>query len=116
MRVDGVTVHITERKETELRLRESEIRFRAIFENAGIGIALLGADGVLLESSPALEQLLGYTAAEFQKLHFGQFTHQDDLNRDLELYQDLIAGQAVFGIGMVEDITEKKQWSRKCCR
>jgi PAS domain S-box-containing protein len=142
VRVDGVTVDITERKETELRLRESEIRFRAIFENAGIGIALVGADGVLVESNPALEQLLGYTAAEFQKLHFGEFTHRDDLNRDLGLYQDLIAGRrkryqiekryirkdgeliwgklvvsavrdaaghAVFGIGMVEDITEKKR-------
>ncbi len=142
VRVDGVTVDITERKETELRLRESEIRFRAIFENAGIGIALVGPDGVLVESNPAIEQLLGYTSAELQKMHFGQFTHQDDLSRDLELYQDLIAGrrkryqiekryirkdgeliwgklvvssvrdaagQAVFGIGMVEDITEKKR-------
>jgi PAS domain S-box-containing protein len=146
VRVEGITVDITERKQTELRLRESEIRFRAIFENAGIGIALVGTDGVLVESNPALEQLLGYTAAEFQNMHFGEFTHQDDLNRDLDLYRDLMAGRrkryqiekryvrkdgeliwgklvvsavrdavgrALFGIGMVEDITEKKRVERE---
>ncbi len=141
-RVDGITVDITERKEAELRLRESETRFRAIFENAGIGMALLYPDGVLVESNPALEQLLGYTAAEFRKMHFRDFTHPDDLTRDLGLYQDLVAGRrrryeiekryirkdgqliwgklvvsavrdaagnVVFGIGMVEDITQRKR-------
>jgi PAS domain S-box-containing protein len=93
VRVDGVTIDITERKEAELRLRQSETRFRAIFENAGIGIALVGSDGVLVESNPALEQLLGYSAAEFQKMHFRQFTHPDYLTRDLGLYQDLVAGR-----------------------
>lgn len=93
VRVDGVTVDITERKQTELRLRESEARFRAIFENAGIGIALVGLDGIPVTCNPALEQLLGYSSAELQKMHFGEFTHPEDLARDLSLYQELMSGK-----------------------
>ena len=94
LRVEGVTLDITERKEAELRLRESEARFRAIFENAGIGIALVGRDGVPVASNPALEQLLGYSSAELRKMHFGEFTHAGRLNQDLDLYQDLVAAAA----------------------
>ena len=93
VRVDGITVDITERKLTELRLRESEARFRAIFENAGIGMALVGPDGVPVETNPALRQLLGYTAEELEKLHFRDFTHPEDVERDLALYRDLVAGR-----------------------
>ncbi len=146
VRVDGVTIDITERKLTELRLRESEARFRAIFENAGIGIALVGPGGIPVACNPALEQLLGYSASELQKMHFSEFTHHEDVKRDLALYQDLISGrrrryevekrylrkdgelmwgrlvvsavrdasgQAVFGIGMVEDITARKRVERE---
>ncbi len=72
VRVEGISVDITERKETELRLRESEARFKSIFEQAGIGIALVSPDGLPLEANPALTQLLGYTAEELQKMHFSQ--------------------------------------------
>ena len=93
VRVDGLTQDITERREVEQRLRESEARFRAIFESAGIGIALVSGDGVPVESNPALEQLLGYSAAELRKMHFSEFTHPDSIARDKELYSELMAGR-----------------------
>jgi PAS domain S-box-containing protein len=92
VRMDGITIDITERKEAEIKLRESEARFRAMFENAGTGIALLNHEGVLLESNPALVQLLGYSAEELRQLSFPQFTHEDDVELDWSIYQELIAG------------------------
>lgn len=142
MRVDGITVDITERKETELRLRESELRFRAIFENAAIGISLVGADGVLVAANPALERLLGYRASELVGMHFREFTHPDDRAPSVLSFQGMMEGRrqnyevekryirkdgeviwgrlvvsalrdpasdAIFGIGMVENITERKR-------
>lgn len=51
---------ITEQVEAEEALRASEHRFRSAFENAPIGIALLGLDGAFLQVNPALAELLGY--------------------------------------------------------
>jgi PAS domain S-box-containing protein len=55
----GVSTDITERNRAEEALRNSEERFRATFENAGIGIALVDLDGRPFRSNPALHQMLG---------------------------------------------------------
>jgi PAS domain S-box-containing protein len=55
---------ITERKRAEEALREDEARFRAIFENAAIGIALVDVHGHAVESNPALQKMLGYNKFE----------------------------------------------------
>jgi len=51
---------VTEQVQAEDALRASEHRFRSAFENAPIGIALLGLDGAFLQVNPALADLLGY--------------------------------------------------------
>ncbi|RIK37933.1 MAG: hypothetical protein DCC55_22700 [Chloroflexi bacterium] len=61
---DGVTVFasdITEQKRVEQALRESEARFRSIFESNMIGIGLWHGDGTVDEANDALLQLLGYS-------------------------------------------------------
>ena len=57
---------ITERKRAEEVLRESEERFRELYENATIGIFRTTPDGNILLANPALVKILGYTS--FQKL------------------------------------------------
>ncbi|WP_232448133.1 PAS domain S-box protein [Burkholderia ubonensis] len=47
------------------RLRESEIKYRRIFENAIEGIFLLRRDGRLFEANPAMLRLLGYQATDY---------------------------------------------------
>lgn len=77
-------------------LRASEARFRAIFEEAAIGIALTDMHGRQVASNPALQQLLGYTADEMLGMTFADFTHPDDVQRDWELYRELVAGKRKF--------------------
>ncbi len=48
---------------TEKELEESEVRFRAIFENAASGIALLSPDGLFIQTNQALESLLGKSSS-----------------------------------------------------
>ena len=53
-----------ERVQTEKALRESEERFRSIFENATIGLYRTTPDGRVLMANPALLRMLGYSSFE----------------------------------------------------
>ncbi|MEC4892655.1 MAG: PAS domain S-box protein [Oscillatoria sp. PMC 1051.18] len=83
---------IAERKRVEAALRESEARFRAIFERAAIGIALIDMDGRPVVSNPALQKMLGYSSAELGSMTFAEFTHPNDVTNDSEEYQQLVTG------------------------
>lgn len=66
--------------------------FRAVFEQAAIGIALVDLEGRPLEANPALCEMLGYSAEQLARMHFVEFTHPDDADKDLEQYRELLAG------------------------
>lgn len=80
----------TERALAQQALAESDAHFCAIFLRAGIGIATVGADGRLITANPALLRMLGYTQQELVSMTFAEFTHPDDVDRDLQLYQELL--------------------------
>jgi PAS domain S-box-containing protein len=84
---------VMERKRAEEELRESEAQFRAIFENAAIGVSLANLSGRLVKCNPALQHLLGYTEAELLGMTFAEITHPDDVQADLRLYRGLVAGE-----------------------
>jgi PAS domain S-box-containing protein len=77
----------------ERTLRESEAQFRAIFENAAIGVSLADLTGRLVRCNPALQRLLGYPEAQLQGMTFVELTHADDREADLKLYRSLVAGE-----------------------
>jgi PAS domain S-box-containing protein len=85
---------ITERKQAETLLRESEQRFRAIFDEAGTGIAVVDlASGGPIESNRALQKMLGCTWEELSHLHtYDELTYEEDREADSLLYRDLCNG------------------------
>ncbi len=89
----GTIQDITERKLAEERLRDSEEKFRAIFEGGAIGIGLSDMDGRIIASNPAHLQMLGYTAEELKSKTFQDITHPDDLPKNLEQHSELLAGK-----------------------
>lgn len=91
---DRLRAEITERKLTELALRESEARFRIIFERAGLGIALLDKSGRIRESNPALERMLGYSGEELHGKTVFDITPPVDLELTGRLYQELVEGRS----------------------
>lgn len=84
---------IAERRLTEMALRDSEARFRVIFEKAGIGIGLLDKDGKIRESNPALEHMLGYRNRELHGRTLFDLTHPDDQEISRRLFRELVAGK-----------------------
>ncbi|MCK9277830.1 MAG: PAS domain S-box protein [Methanoculleus sp.] len=61
---------ITEQKRAELALRESEERFRGIFEQAGTGIALIDPEGRITRTNPAFVRMFGYDEDELHSMLF----------------------------------------------
>ncbi len=85
--------NITERKQGEEALRQSEALFAAAFEQAPIGIALISPEGRWLKVNQALCDILGYASAEFLACTYQDITHAEDLPADLDTAQRLIAGE-----------------------
>lgn len=76
---------ITEQKRAEDTLRQSEARFRQIFQNAPIGMAVSEIQSRrLIQVNPAWCDLTGYTSAEAAHLTLDDISHPDDLLQDLQ--------------------------------
>jgi PAS domain S-box-containing protein len=136
-----VFADIRARKAAEDALRESESRFRAIFESAAVGIVRLGLDGRVADCNAAYAQMLGRSRAEtlgtdvFARVHpeevdtshkhFESVRHASSAGPQIEcryLHRDGSTvwaqqtlsfvrdanGDATFAIGVVEDITARK--------
>ncbi|MBF0520513.1 MAG: PAS domain S-box protein [Nitrospirae bacterium] len=91
-KVNGIFVmaqDITELKKTELALRESEERFRRIFEDSPIGIAVMDSNDYFIKVNNTLCQMLGYTEDEFKTLTYHELTHKAHLNEHKELVSKL---------------------------
>src|SRR5215471_12679560 len=73
--------------------RDSEARFRAVFENAAVGIARVAPDGRWLEVNQRLCDIVGYSREELMTKTFGDITHPDDLESDWEQARRLLAGE-----------------------
>ncbi len=86
---------IGERKAIDKTLRESEGRFRGIYEQAPLGIALIDSvTGRFLHINPKYVKIIGRTEAEMQKLTFMEITHPDDLPEDLVNMTRLLSGES----------------------
>ena len=81
-RVAGACVDITERQHAQEALRESEERFRGIFDHAAIGIAITDLEGRILSCNPACSRMLGYGQEELLTLNFSALVHPEDREAD----------------------------------
>lgn len=104
--VVGVAADITEHRSVLNALRKSEQRFHTIFKDAPVGIELVDLDGWIVESNPAFQKLLGYTAAEIRQLTFAELTHPEDVQATHDLLQELMAGKR-------DDFCLEKRYLRK---
>ena len=79
--VTTVAVDTSDRKQAEIALQASEARFRAVFEQAAVGINQADASGRYIQANQYFCDLLGYTQAELLTFSYQDITHPEDLNR-----------------------------------
>lgn len=83
--------NITAQKEQERIYNDTRERFKRIFEMAYSGIAFSNVKGDILEVNDAFCNLLENTAGNIKKQNFAEFTHPDDLPKELALIDELYA-------------------------
>ncbi len=83
---------ITAIKRTQEALRRSENELRVVFENAAIGMALVGEDGRMLKTNAALQQFVGRDERELTAMTFFELAHPEDVARDRELAASFTTG------------------------
>jgi PAS domain S-box-containing protein len=69
---------VTARERAARELHDSERRFRAIFDRAGIGISLTDAEGRLVDVNPAMAAMFGYTREQLIEMPFAELRHPDE--------------------------------------
>ncbi len=89
----GVIEDIHQRKQTEAALRESEARFRAIFEQAAVGIVQISPTGQLLAFNQAFQALTGYSETALKGKNFREITHPQNLPLHEAKSRQLFAGE-----------------------
>jgi len=71
---------------------EALARFETTYQGAPIGITMIDLRGRPIESNPALQEILGYSADELAQMHVGDVTHPDDRAAGGRLFRELVAG------------------------
>ncbi|HEX3807532.1 MAG TPA: PAS domain S-box protein, partial [Gaiellaceae bacterium] len=87
-------------------LQESEARFRGAFDSSSVGMALTAFDGSFVQTNDRLAEMLGYSKSELMKLGVRGITHPEDIEQNLELIGQLVAGE-------IPDINMEKRYLRK---
>jgi hypothetical protein len=85
--------HITERKQAQEALHESEERFRSFFESAASGMAIIDLEGRPLRINPTFCRLSGYSEAEVLEMNILEVTHPEDREKTRHLYDEIRVGR-----------------------
>lgn len=98
-------VHLNELLEQEVlrktdELRESEEKYRGIFENALDIIYTIDGNGVFMDINNVVTKLLGYEKDEVIGKHFSEFIHEDDFQIVKESFMELKTGKRAFTRGL----------------
>lgn len=107
IRVSGTCQDITDRKQAMEALRLSEKRFKALFDQAAVGVAQTDATtGRFLQINLRFCEILGRSRQEMETLTFSEIIHAGDVDRVSELMQQMRRGS-------LREFTQEKRYVRK---
>ena len=106
--VGNVLVEITALKRAETALREREEAFRAIFENAAVGIAQVSPEAKFIKINEQFSQIVGYPKSELLEITCASITHPDSLEKYLHFSQQLFNNQ-IDAFSMEKSLTKKNK-------
>ncbi|HET6178762.1 MAG TPA: PAS domain S-box protein, partial [Candidatus Sulfotelmatobacter sp.] len=86
----GTAIDIDDRKRAEQALQKSEERWRSVFENSAIGVALTDLNGRFLATNHVYQRMVGYTEEELRALSSLDLTHEDYREANWALVTELL--------------------------
>ena len=89
----GTNTDLEERKRADQALRKSEERWRSVFENSAIGVALTDHNGRFLAANHVFQAMVGYTEEELRAVNFLDLTHEDYRQANWALITELVEGK-----------------------
>lgn len=92
-RFTAILRDISERVRLQRTTNELRARYQSVFENVTVGIMLIDRDGVILESNPACQRLLGYSASELIGHPYVHFVHPADVQATNERHAGITSGR-----------------------
>ncbi|HLA27522.1 MAG TPA: PAS domain S-box protein, partial [Syntrophales bacterium] len=97
---------ITDQKQAEKNLRDSEERFRKIFEDAHLGMSIASPSLAFEKVNPAFCRMTGYSADELHSMTVADITHPDHLKQDIE-------NAKMVGLGKIPFYQTEKRYIKK---
>jgi len=102
----GVSRDISEMKRAEQELRNSEERYRAIYDQVFVGIAKISLNGKFIQVNEQMCNMLGYTKEELCSKTFMDITAKEDIPASVSVMKKLASGQ-------IEKTTFEKRYLHK---
>ncbi|MES2571089.1 MAG: PAS domain S-box protein [Verrucomicrobiota bacterium] len=96
--ITGMARDVTESRRAEQALRESEKRFRAVYEQAAIGICVISLEGRFLRVNRRFCEIVGYSCEELLASTYIDSTHPDDKSSDMDAVRRLMEGETSVSI------------------
>ena len=93
LRMLGINFDITERKKTEQALKESQTQISAFYDLDLVGLTITSPEKGWIRINDYLCKMLEYSEQELRSMTWVQLTHPDDLNADVEKFDQLLANK-----------------------
>lgn len=106
MNLGVITRNISDRKETEIALKTSEERFRSIFEQAAVGIALLDIAGCFQRINQRGCEILGYVQEELLTRSYHELISMEQASENDDFVKQLVRGE-------INTFSQEQQYHRK---
>ncbi|OQW91624.1 MAG: hypothetical protein BWK78_04085 [Thiotrichaceae bacterium IS1] len=106
LRLIGTAQDVTKGKQMVESLRSSEVRLKAIFDNAAVGIVLTDEHEQFLQVNAKWTQMTDYSEETLSTMRFSQLVHPEDVELNQESYAKLSRGEIVY-------LREEKRFIRR---
>jgi PAS domain S-box-containing protein len=84
---------ITEQRQAQEALKNSERKFKGAFDTLAVGMCLVSIAGGFLEVNTALCQMLGYSESELLSMRWQDIVYPEDQSQELEFIERMYAGE-----------------------
>jgi len=98
--IEGTFIDITEKYILEEKLRESERKYRNLYDNTPFSVVLINTQGIVVDMNPKAEEMFGYAPEELLGRKFMDLSiiHPNHLSTILELFKKFVKGEKMHRI------------------